>query len=102
LAHTSTVLSQLLKLIPRHEFQGLANRHHQGQKLRKTSRWDQFVSLLMAQLSGRQSLRDIEANMNAQASQRYHSVLGKSPNLHWPALMKSSPTRSMKRYSGNW
>ena len=69
---TNTVLSQLLKLIPRHEFQPLAQEHHQGQRLRKISRWDQFVSLMMAQLTGRQSLRDIEANMNAQASSHYH------------------------------
>ena len=72
MAHASTVLTQLLKLIPRHEFQSLTNQHHRGQKLRKISRWDQFVSLLMAQLTGRQSLRDIEANMNAQNSHHYH------------------------------
>lgn len=72
MAHTSTVLAQLLQLFPRHEFQSLARQHHEGQQLRKISRWDQFVSLMMAQLSGRQSLRDIEANMNAQASHHYH------------------------------
>jgi len=72
LAHTSTVLAQLLQLFPRHEFQSLARNHHQGQKLRKISRWDQFVALMMAQLTGRQSLRDIEANINAQATNHYH------------------------------
>lgn len=72
MAHTNTVLSQLLQLVPRHEFQSLAKQHHQGQRLRKFNRWDQFVSLLMAQLSGRQSLRDIESNMNAQTSNHYH------------------------------
>jgi len=72
MAHASTVFSQLLRLVSRHEFQSLANQHHQGQALRKISRWDQFVSLIMAQLSGRQSLRDIEANMNAQSASQYH------------------------------
>jgi putative transposase len=72
MSHANTVFSQLLRLVSRHEFQGLANQHHQGQALRKISRWDQFVSLLMAQLSGRQSLRDIEANMNAQSASQYH------------------------------
>jgi len=61
-----------MQLFPRHEFQSLARQHHTGQQLRKISRWDQFVSLLMAQVSGRQSLRDIEANMNAQANHHYH------------------------------
>jgi len=55
----------------------LANQHHRGQKLRKTSRWEQFVSMFMAQLTGRQSLRDIEANMNAQGNHRYHLGIGK-------------------------
>jgi putative transposase len=59
-------------LIPRHEFQPLAKQHHQGQRLRKISRWDQFVALMMAQLTGRQSLRDIEANINLQTGSRYH------------------------------
>ena len=44
-------------------FMSLSKEHHTGQKLRKTSRWDQFTALFMAQLSGRQSLRDIEANL---------------------------------------
>ena len=72
MAHVNTVFSQLLKLVSSHEFQGLAKQHHQGQSLRKISRWDQFVALIMAQLSGRQSLRDIEANMNAQSGVHYH------------------------------
>lgn len=72
MAHANTVFSQLLKLVSRHEFQSLAKQHHQGQALRRISRWDQFVSLIMAQLSGRQSLRDIEANVNAQSANQYH------------------------------
>lgn len=72
MSHANTILAQLIKLIPRHDFQSLTKQHHQGQPLRKISRWDQFVSLIMAQLSGRQSLRDIEANMNAQSGSHYH------------------------------
>ncbi len=72
MSHSSTVLSQLLKLVPRHEFQSLAKQHHVGQRLRTTSRWDQFVALFMAQLSGRQSLRDIESNQQTQRQSLYH------------------------------
>lgn len=72
MAHASTVFAQVLRLVSRHEFEGLAKQHHEGQRLRKISRWDQFVALLMAQLSGRQSLRDIEANLNAQNGHHYH------------------------------
>jgi putative transposase len=72
LAHNNTVLSQILKLVCRHEFESLAKTHHRGQKLRKMSRWSQFVALCMAQLSGRSSLRDIESNLCAQQSKLYH------------------------------
>ena len=72
MAHHNTVFAQLLKLVPRHEFECLATQHHVGQKLRKTSRWSQFVALTLGQLSGRQSLRDIESNMKAQNQRLYH------------------------------
>ena len=70
--HHNTIFSQLLKLVPRHEFEPLAKQHHEGRKLRKMSRWSQFVSLGLAQLSGRNSLRDIVSNMSAQENKLYH------------------------------
>jgi putative transposase len=36
------------------------------------TRWSQFASLIMAQLTGRTSLRDIESNMAAQQAKLYH------------------------------
>lgn len=77
MAHHNTVFSQLLKLVPRHEFEALAKQHHQGRKLRKMSRWSQFVSLGLAQLSGRNSLRDIVSNISAQTSKLYHLGVAK-------------------------
>ncbi len=71
MAHHSTIFAQLIKLVPRHEFEKLALQHHSGQKLRKTSRWSQFVALTLGQLSGRHSLRDIESNMKAQSQRLY-------------------------------
>jgi len=72
LAHHNTIFAQLLKLIPRHEFETLANQHHDGQKLRKMTRWSQFVALTLAQLAGRSSLRDIVDNLSAQGAKLYH------------------------------
>ena len=77
MAHHNTVFSQLLKLVPRHEFEGLARRHHRGRRFRKTSRWSQFVAMAMGQLSGRHSLRDVVDNANAQRRHWYH--LGAEP-----------------------
>lgn len=72
MSHHNTVISQLLKLIPRHEFESLANQHHSGRSFRKASRWSQFVTMTIAQLSGRNSLRDIVENMSAQMHRLYH------------------------------
>ena len=50
MAHHNTVFAQMLKLIPRHEFESLANQHHAGRRLRKMTRWTQFVAMATAQL----------------------------------------------------
>lgn len=72
MAHSSTVLAQMLKIVPRHEFDALAREHHQGRKLRKMSRWSQFVAMASAQLCGRASLRDLIHNLEAQLTKLYH------------------------------
>ena len=72
MAHNNTVLSQILKLVCRHEFETLSKSHHQGQKLRKMNRWSQFVAMVTGQLAGRTSLRDIESNLAAQQNKLYH------------------------------
>ncbi len=72
MAHCNTILSQILKLVPRHEFETLAKQHHSGRSFRTASRWSQFVVLMMAQMAGRSSLRDIVENISAQAHRLYH------------------------------
>lgn len=72
MAHNNTVFAQLLKMVPRHEFESLAKQHHSGRSFRTASRWSQCVTLMMAQLSGRNSLRDIIENTSAQAHRLYH------------------------------
>ena len=51
MAHHNTVFAQMLKLIPRHEFESLAKQHHSGRTLRKMTCWTQFVSMATAQAS---------------------------------------------------
>ena len=72
MAHHNTIFYQLMKLVPRHEFESLARKHHHGAKLRKMNRWTQFTALAMAQLTGRVSLRDLTASLSAQARKLYH------------------------------
>lgn len=70
--HQDTIFGQLLKLVPRHEFDRLAEAHHAGAKLRAMTRWSQFVAMTTAHLARRFSLRDVVANLKAQAPRLYH------------------------------
>jgi len=72
MAHCNIVLTQILKIVPRHEFETLSKQHHSGRAFRSASRWSQFVTMTIAQLTGRNSLRDIVENLTAQAHRLYH------------------------------
>jgi putative transposase len=85
MAHHNTVFSQLLKPVPRHEFETLTSRHLDGRKLRKMTRWSQFVAMALAQLSDRSSLRDVVSNLSAQTRKLYH--------LGAPTVSRSSLAR---------
>ena len=76
MAHHNTVFVQLLRFLPRHEFETEARQHQRGQGLRVMSRWAQFVALGLAQLTGRQSLRDIVSNLSTQGRKLYHLGVG--------------------------
>ncbi len=77
MAHHSTVLGQLLKLVSRHQFERDARRHQKGGKLRSMTRWSQLAAMAMAQLSGRCSLRDVVSNLEAQSRKLYHLGVGR-------------------------
>ena len=95
MAHCNTILSQILKLVPRHEFEKLANQHHSGRKFRTASRWSQFVTMAMGQLTGRKSLRDMVDSMGAQYQRLYH--LG-SAKLSRSNLARINEDKSYKLY----
>ncbi len=61
-----TVLAQILKLVPRYEFEKEARLHHKGRKLRKMTRWSQGVVLAMGPLSTTSSrVRTISASLRS-------------------------------------
>jgi len=91
LTHNNTVFSQLLKLLPRHEFESLAKQHHSGRSFRTATRWSQFVTMAMGQLSGRDSLRDIVENMSAQARRLYHLGIAKLSRSNLARINEDKP-----------
>ncbi len=73
MAHSSTIFSQLLQLVSRHDFIRLEKAGFKfGRKPRTLSRWSQFVAMMFAHLSGRTSLRDIASQLGAQTRRLYH------------------------------
>jgi len=71
-AHNNTVISQVVRFFKRHEFESLARKHHVGQKFRSFNRWSQFMAMMVCQLSGRKSLRDVVENLKVQGHKLYH------------------------------
>ncbi|HEX5399184.1 MAG TPA: DUF4372 domain-containing protein, partial [Verrucomicrobiae bacterium] len=63
------VLSQLLDLIHRQQFHRCVERYGGDYKVRHFTTWQQLVCLVFAQLTWRESLRDIEACLNARGEQ---------------------------------
>lgn len=91
MAHCNTIFAQILKIVPRHEFETLAKQHHSGRSFRTASRWSQFVSLSLAQLSGRNGLRDIAENISAQTHRLYHLGSTKLTRSNLSRINKDKP-----------
>jgi len=72
MAHHNTVLSQLLKLLPRHQFDSLSKQHDSTRRSDALPRWSQFVALATGHLGGRRSLRDITLTLESQSACHYH------------------------------
>ena len=67
-----TVFRQLLQYLPRHEFNVCVRRYRGEYWAKSFSTFDQFLCLAYAQLSGRESLRDIETCLNSHRDKLYH------------------------------
>lgn len=71
----STVFSQLIAHAPGKEFQKCVARYRGDANLRGFSCWDQYLAMAFAQLTYRESLRDIEACLRSVGSKLYHMGL---------------------------
>lgn len=67
-----TVLAQLMDFVPRHEFKRCVARYRGHHKVQSFSCWDQFLCMAFAQLTFRESLRDIEACLRSISDRLYH------------------------------
>jgi hypothetical protein len=67
-----TVFAQLLDHLPSYEFQKCVTRYHGDYQQKTFSCWDQYLSMAFAQLTYRDSLRDIEACLRSMQGKLYH------------------------------
>src|SRR5712692_4707336 len=96
-----TVFSQLVDLLPTYQFQLCVDRYQGNRYVKDFSCWDQFLSLAFAQLTYRESLRDIEASLSQylgprQRASRLENLrrFRSDPDCH---RSRSLPQRTVRR-----
>ena len=67
-----TVFAQILEHLPRYEFDKCVKKYKGNHRVRKFSCYDQFLCLAFAQITYRESLRDIETCLNSHHEKLYH------------------------------
>ena len=69
-----TVLAQILRMVPRTEFEKLARQHGGENRVRSFPCWSQFACLVYAQLSRQTSLRDLVLALETKKPLLYHCL----------------------------
>jgi hypothetical protein len=67
------LFAELMNFLPRHEFNACVRRYRGEYRARSLSCRDQFLAMAFAQLTYRESLRDVEICLRALGSKRYHA-----------------------------
>ena len=67
-----TVFSQILDFLPKHRFRTCVNRYNGNYNVKSFSCFDQYLTMAFAQLTYRESLRDIETCLKALHKKLYH------------------------------
>jgi hypothetical protein len=70
--HGKTVFAQLMSMMPEYEFDKCVARYSGNYRVRNFSCRDHFYVMCFAQLTGRESLRDIENCLKAVSNKLYH------------------------------
>jgi len=74
-----TVFAQVVEYLPHKEFQKCVARYRGDYYLKSFSCWDQFLAMAFAQLTYRESLRDIEACLRSLHGKLYHTGFRSRP-----------------------
>jgi hypothetical protein len=91
------VFAQLMEFAPWHTFRRLVAKYRGDFNVRTFSCLDQFLSMAFAQLTYRESLRDIEACLRAQPTKLYH--MGLRGTVSRSALADANERRDWRIYA---
>lgn len=91
------VFSHILKFMPKHEFDQCVLRHGGNYRTRSFSCYDQFLCMAFAQITSRESLRDIEICLKAMSHKLYH--IGFRNTMSKSTLSEANEKRSSEIYS---
>lgn len=92
-----TVFSQLMDLFPMVEFRHCVERYQGNHKVQRFSCLDQLLCLAFAQLTSRESLRDIEVCLRAAQPRLYH--MGFRGNISRNTLANANAKRNWRIYA---
>lgn len=68
----STIFNQLLDFLPKNKFQSFIGQHKADRYVKNFTCWQQLLTLLYAQATGKDSLRDIELGLMSHQNKWYH------------------------------
>ena len=91
------IFSQLMDFLPKHEFDKCVRRYQGNYRMRKFSCLDQFRCMAFAQLTYRESLRDIETCLRAVQPKLYH--VGIRGKVSRSTLADANETRDWRIYA---
>ena len=91
------VFSQLISFLPKYEFQKCVTKYRGHHKVKHFSCWDQFLCMSFAQLTYRESLRDIEACLRSMNRKLYH--MGFRCNISRSTLADANEKRDWRIYA---
>lgn len=92
-----TVFAQLMGELPKYEFDKCVRRYRGDHRVRSLTAYEQFLVMSFAQLTYRESLRDIETCLRALGSKLYHSGIGQ-PTAR-STLADANETRDWRLFS---
>jgi hypothetical protein len=93
----ASVFSQILSLIDYNDFRRYVRRYDGDHSVRRLTCWEQFLAMAFAQLTRRESLRDIEVSLAAHRKQLYHA--GFRSLVKRSTLADANETRDWRIYS---